>query len=43
MSFHSQYPQQHQQNEDEYIRSMRMHNLSSSLINPHSNPYHHGQ
>lgn len=41
MSFHSQYPQQHQTNEDEYTRNMRMHNLSSSLMNHHPNPYHH--
>ncbi|CAF4794283.1 unnamed protein product, partial [Rotaria magnacalcarata] len=40
MSFHSQYPQQHQHTEDEYARNMRMHNLSSSLINHHHNPYH---
>ncbi|CAF2319559.1 unnamed protein product [Rotaria sp. Silwood2] len=42
MSFHSQYQQQHQHTEDEYTRNMRMHNLSSSLINHHPNPYHHG-
>ncbi|CAF3525625.1 unnamed protein product [Adineta steineri] len=42
MSFHSQYPQQHQHAEDEYTRNMRMHNLSSSLISHHPNPYHHG-
>ncbi|CAF0855432.1 unnamed protein product [Rotaria sp. Silwood1] len=38
MSFHSQYPQQHQNTEDEYTRNMRM----QDLINHHSNLYHHG-
>ncbi|CAF0732286.1 unnamed protein product [Rotaria sp. Silwood1] len=42
MSFHAQYQQQHQHAEDEYTRNMRMHNLSSSLINHHPNAYHHG-
>ncbi|CAF1348783.1 unnamed protein product [Rotaria magnacalcarata] len=36
MSFHSQYPQQHQNTEDEYTRNMRM----QDLINHHSNLYH---
>lgn len=38
MSFHSQYPQQHQNTEDEYTRNMRM----QDLISHHSNLYHHG-
>ncbi|CAF0800116.1 unnamed protein product [Rotaria sordida] len=37
MSFHSQYPQQHQNTEDEYTRNIRM----QDLINHHSNLYHH--
>ncbi|CAF1242004.1 unnamed protein product [Adineta ricciae] len=42
MPFHSQYSTQHPHTEDEYTRNMRMHNLSSSLLNHHSNPYNHG-